>query len=243
MTIPTGQNPIPVYVSNATPVGGNPVPVFVTNPTANPVPLDSGGTGADDAYDARANLGVSAARFFEDTLLSTRLETTPRLLAVNAGALATAQALLGYFTPDRDFTVSNLITHCRVAQTAATLAKMGLYSVDGSGNLTCIARSANDTNLWVAPSTVYTKAVADNGQGQAATSVALTRGQRYVFAALVITGGTLPQLSSIALGSGAFTGLSPVLARLSPGSQTDLAASYAVGTLATTGTIVWGAMT
>lgn len=174
---------------------------------------------------------------------TTRIETAPRLFAQGATALVSGQVFFSYFTPDQAMLISSFNTITRgTAATAATLAKMGLYSVAGNGDLTCVARCANDTTIWAAGNTLYTRAIVDNGQGGSISSLTLTRGQRYAFAALIITGGTLPQLCSVATNGAMFFNLSPILASASATGQTDMLGTYASGTLSAVA-MPWGALT
>lgn len=111
--------------------------------------------------------------------------------SINAGA-----AFWTYFTPDQTVTVTQMTSGTRnVAQSGSTLAKMGLYSVDGSGNLTCIARTASDTTMWNVTNYYYTRSIVDDGQGASISSVTLTRGQRYAFAVLSVGHTTSPLLA------------------------------------------------
>jgi hypothetical protein len=152
----------------------------------------------------------------------------------SSGAPQPSTGTLGltYFTADQTLTVSNLTSASRgTAQAGATLARMALYSVDASGNLTCIARTASDTTLWQTTNTVYTKAIADNGAAtpNAITSVTLTSGQRYAFALLHVGATTTPAFA----GKGGIAGLAPLTPRRSGyvTGQTDIPASVTAATI------------
>ncbi len=121
---------------------------------------------------------------------------------------------------------------------------MGLYTVNGSNNLTCVARTASDTTtLWTTANTVYTRAIADNGAASPATitSYALTRGSRYAVAFLFV-GTTVPSLASKTFANGAIGSLSPIMLNLVSG-QSDMVSAYTNGQTVGTTKYFWGALT
>ncbi|MGH2894694.1 MAG: glycosyl hydrolase family 28-related protein [Solirubrobacteraceae bacterium] len=132
-----------------------------------------------------------------------------------APTASSGNTYLTYFTPDAAVTISTFSAWCRgTAQVGATTARIGLYSVDGSGNLTCIARSANTTSLFKSANSQVSAPIADDGQGHTIASVALTRGQRYA----------LPRSSGMI------------------SAQGDLAGSYTAGRVSNTGSEFYGRM-
>ncbi len=172
------------------------------------------------------------------------VETSLRELITGNNGLTSGQVYFSYFTPDYTISISNLTSVSRgtAAGATPTLCKMGLYAVDSSSNLTCIARTANDTALWASGNTAYTRAIVDDGQGGSISSVTLTRGQRYAFAVIIITGAALPQLAAAPMGNGAVTFLPPILATVSGTGQTDLTASYTAASVSGTGAKFYGRM-
>lgn len=164
--------------------------------------------------------------------LSTRLDTITRTDAQASITLTSGTMLIGYFTAAVDFTVTNLLVCSSTTQSATiTLGRMGLYSVDGSGNLALLQGTTNDTSLLGTGSTVYTKAI---------TSTPLTRGSRYAIGLLMVgtTAGSVRGASGVA----ALTTLSPRTAAAVTG-QSDLPDPLAVGSLTTSGNTPWFGLT
>jgi len=102
---------------------------------------------------------------------------------------------------------------------------LGLYTLDGSGNLTLVARTANDT-------TIFATVNSDNQRsfdttGGFAASVALSAGTRYAFSYIVVGASTQPTISGgSSTGPGtAFSGSPPYITRFNSGSPSDLPAS------------------
>ena len=161
-----------------------------------------------------------------------RLENMPRTSAAASVTLTSGTMLLGYFTPGEDFTATNIVVGAGgTASATVTLARLGLYSVDGSGNLTLLQGSTTDTTLLNTLNDVYTKAI---------TSQALTRGTRYAVGVLVVatTAGSVRGAS----GTAAMSALTPILTRSLSG-QTDLPSSVSVGSLAAASNAPWVALT
>lgn len=176
---------------------------------------------------------------------TSRVETMPRMLLSSGTDVLTAGSLfLAYFTPDFNFTASNIMSSTTATNASgATLAKMAIFTVSG-GNLTCVARTASDTStLWTTANTVYTRAIADNGAASPSgiSNYALTRGTRYVIGFL-FTGSTAPSLASRTFPNGALGILSPVIFGVIT-AQTDINASYTAGQVTGTTKCFWGALT
>jgi hypothetical protein len=159
----------------------------------------------------------------------------------SAPTASSGNAYLTYFTPDQALTVSTFAAWCRgTAQSGAGTVRLGLYSVDGPGNLTCIARSANTTSLFRSVNSQVGAPIADDGQGHAITSVALTRGQRYAFAIIVAGATTSPTVegrSDLASKTAATPRSAGMIS-----SQGDLAGSYTAGQVANTGSEFYARM-
>ena len=136
------------------------------------------------------------------------------------------------------FTATDRLTSTQVAVpsggTAAaatpTLVRFGLYAVDGIGNLTLIASTVNDTTVFAAANTYYSKSWS--------SPVTVHKGQRYALGVLVVSAAAMPQ----------FAGLSTsfIVAATAPRicgqvvSQSDLPSSVAVGSVANIGNLVYG---
>lgn len=156
--------------------------------------------------------------------VTTGQETMPRE-TVDQNNVVTVSGLLEltYFTAYK----TELITQIRsyTGNTAAgatpTLCRMGLYSVAANGDLTLIAAHANDTALWAALNTAYTKTLT--------SSVRVVEGNRYAFGRLIVTAAAAPAWPT--------QGIAPSLAGVGPriqgqvAAQADLPASVAAGTV------------
>jgi hypothetical protein len=152
--------------------------------------------------------------------ISGQVQTMPRhnTLANAVGGLATQVLYAAYFTADQTVTINNLtsITGSTAAAATPTLCRMGIYSVDGSDNLAALlAGTTNDTTLWAAANTSYTKAL---GSG-----VALTAGTRYAMTLLCVSVAALPSFAGLLFPASANTA-GPRLVGYK-GAQSDLPAS------------------
>lgn len=156
-------------------------------------------------------------------------ETMPRYGVNNANITLTSGRLaLTYFTATRSESVSQVRTAVNnVAAAGLTLARFGLYAIDGAGNGTLVAATANDTALWGAAFTVHTRALS--------TPVSKTAGGRYALGLLAV-GTTMPFLfgnQSIPQLGGSFgtTGDPRISGQIS--ALADLPASFTAGTVET----------
>ena len=117
------------------------------------------------------------------------------------------------------------------AGTSLLLAQVGLYTVDSSDNATLVAEIANDTTLFTALDTAYTRSF-DTSNGYPAT-YDLVAGQRYALGLLIRTDvGVMPGIvSSTASANSAVSTIAPritgqVSGQLSlPTSRTSYSAS------------------
>jgi hypothetical protein len=188
---------------------------------------------ASDTTIARSSAGVVTIEGAQiattvDTLNPDELTTGESTLVrrmVSSSAVPTTNGTmrLTYFTARKTETVTQIRTISgATAQVGATLCRVGIYSVDGSGNLTLVGSIANDTTLWVAASTAYTRSLS--------ASFTKTRGQRYAVAVLVVGSSTAPtMLGHLSL----VTSEAVVAPRLAgfAASQTDLPATVSVGSV------------
>jgi hypothetical protein len=129
---------------------------------------------------------------YQGDLLTVGQETFPRRLATNSGVPIGASGNLRgtYFTSRKSETVTQVRMWSGGTAAAATptLVRAGLWTVDASGNGTAlIASIANDTTLFAATNTAYTRSFS--------VSVALTAGTRYAFGVLVVSGAAVPTLN------------------------------------------------
>ena len=161
-------------------------------------------------------------------------ETMSRTALSGNFNVSTGVLYLAYFTPraSRTVTTVEVITAGTAGSPAPTLGKLGLYSVDGSGNLTLMSSSVNDTTLFTAASTAYAKTLA--------ASKAIIKGQRYAVAALQIGSSTAPKVYGVVT-VGTVNSRTPALAH-QVGSQTDMPSSVSAGSLASTTGMMWAAV-
>ena len=146
-----------------------------------------------------------------------------RHISTTAASVGNSTLRLTYFTARKTETITTVLTTTGTAGTTsgATLARIGIYSVDGSGNLTLVASTANDTTLWVASNTAYTRSLS--------ASWSKVKGTRYALALLAVGGSTGLTFVGTAGGS-AINAIAPRLSGL-VASQTDLPSTIAVGSV------------
>lgn len=137
-------------------------------------------------------------------------------VTVNSGELN-----LTYFQAPSGLAVSNVATSSMgTAAASVTLAKVGIFEVDGSGNLTLIGSTPNTTNLYANTYLVYETAFT--------ASVSLTQGHTYAVGTIIVA-GTPPTMVGSYTTSDA--NLAPRLCGLLTG-QTDLPSSITAGAVA-----------
>jgi hypothetical protein len=163
------------------------------------------------------------------------VETMPRTSATIGGfgiSVALGVQFFQFFTPIKTTTVSQMtMISGTTTSLSLTVARMGLYTFDGT-EATLVAQTANDTTLFAATNTAYTRSF-DTAGGFPATYT-LVAGQRY--AAAIIQTGTR---------SGTLLGLfcTPFLLDQVPrvtaaaASQTDLVATR--NTFTSLGVLLW----
>lgn len=165
--------------------------------------------------------------------LSVGQSTVDRTSVDNGNVTAATGAVrLTYFTAIRD----EGVTQCRTitggtAAVTVTLARVGLYSVADNGDLTLVAATDNDTTLWTAASTRYTRAFA------LAQAYKLEKGKRYAIGILCVATTTPTMLGSNSM-SAAENAEEPRLTANLTG-QADLPASIPAGSLATIATRIY----
>lgn len=170
-------------------------------------------------------------------LLTSGQETIPRMDVVSSLSTASQGLRLTYFTARKTEVVASMkmITSGTAAAATPTLCRMGLYLVDDSGDLTLVASTPNDTTLFAATHTPYTKALS--------ASYAVARGQRYAWGVLVVSGATMPAFHGLGPfpGSSAEHAVAPRLAGQVTG-QADLPATIASGSVSNSGSMYYGVL-
>lgn len=116
------------------------------------------------------------------------LDVPDRATVGTSNTLTSGAIYWAFFTPTRTITVSQIAyASGATGATSVTLARMGLYTADSSGNATLVARTASDTTLSASGSTVYTRSLDTTG-GYPATYT-LNAGTRYGAALIVVATG------------------------------------------------------
>lgn len=136
---------------------------------------------------------------------------------------------LTYWTARKTETITQVrtITSNIAAGATPTLCRVGIYSIDAAGAGTLVASTTNDTTLWAATGTAYTKALT--------ASFTKTAGQRYATGILLVTAAAAPTfVASLkdVTGTRAEAALDPRLAASLSG-QADLPASFTNAGVAT----------
>jgi hypothetical protein len=153
-------------------------------------------------------------------LLTTGEEALPREIATSQAVVSSSgQIRLTYFTARK----SEVTTQVRMysGSTAAgatpTLCRIGLWLAASDGSCSAlVASTANDTSLFAATNTAYTRSWS--------ASYTKIAGQRYAVGALVVTAATAPTLSGQAGFIFGESSADPVIAGVAT-SQADLPAS------------------
>lgn len=179
-------------------------------------PQGEQGEQGEQGLQGNTGTGDLTALTVGESVMARRQEDATANITMPSGTLR-----LGYFTSTKNEVKSSIKVYCQTGGGAPTLTKFGLYSVDGSGNLTLIGSTASDTTLLRTNATTYTKAL------QAAVST--VAGTRYAVAILVVTGSSVPSVSGKQGHANQFNAEPRLSASLN--SQTDLPASIAVGSL------------
>lgn len=145
---------------------------------------------------------------------------------------------LTYWRAPKNFTAANIQVACTTAAVATpTLVRVGLYTVAANGDLSLTAAIANDTTIFNANNTAYTRALT--------ATAALQQGAWYATGLLVVSAAALP----LALGVSVAGGVTFVPATLAPrltgtlAAQADLPASIVAGTVASSNLAFWTAVT
>lgn len=171
-------------------------------------------------------------------------ETCPRTVASGASfatpTLSTGVLNTTHFTARKTETSTQVRMYTAGTAAAATpsLCRIGLYRWDldpvtGVRSATLIASTANDTALFAAAFTGYTRSWS--------APVAVTAGQRYVLGVLVVTAAAAPTMVGQAMVGGVEAAVTPRLSGL-VGGLSDLPATYLESSLAGAATRCYGAI-
>lgn len=153
-------------------------------------------------------------------------------LAAGGGTLTSGALRLTYFTALRTESITKVCSAVAVAAGATpTICRIGIYTLDGSNNLTLAHSTTNDTAMWSSTATLYEKTLSSTFNKVAGT--------RYAIGALCVTGATAPTIAGMNMSNGVLqSGVTPRIAG-SYGGQTDLPASVSAGSVSATGPQPW----
>jgi len=189
---------------------------------------------------ARYEAYVSGEDYQYGASLTSGFGTLPERREGLGANVLTGQAgivFLAYVRAPKSMVLANIgMVSTTQAAVGSTLVRFGVYTIDGSGNLTLAASTTNDTSIFSVASTRYTKA--------ASGSLQLVKGQWYAQALLIVGASTMPGVMGAVTPSTNFNvyNLAPRLAGQLAG-QTDLPASIAVGSVASTNIVLWAELT
>lgn len=157
-------------------------------------------------------------RASSDTLSAGESCMGRREIISSANALTNQSVRFTHFTATKSETITQIstVTAGTAAGATPTLCKMGVYRVEDNGDVTLLAQTANDTTLFAATTTRYTRALN--------VPVEKVRGQRYALALLVVSAAAFPTFYGHTIGPSVITSAEPKLASLANG-QADLPAS------------------
>lgn len=154
----------------------------------------------------------------------------------NSGQSMTTQTLrLSYFTCAQDGTANNIVA-CSggtAAGATPTLVRYGLYTVAANGDITLVASTANDTAIFVAANTEYSKALS--------SPYARIFGQRYAIGILVVTAAATPTVAGTGTTASATMARAPRLCAIVT-SQADLPSSVASASIANSSAFCYAAL-
>lgn len=166
-------------------------------------------------------------------LLTTGQETIPGARALNSSntiGMTSGSSRLTYFTARKSgaYTSIKLFSGSTVSS-GLTIARAAIHSVASNGDTTVLASTTNDTTLFAATNTAYTKSLS--------ATVNLVRGNRYAFELLELgTPGNKPGMAAFS-GTGGSSTLGahtidePRVAALING-QTDIGTGYTAAAIA-----------
>ena len=138
--------------------------------------------------DARLSSNV----ILSSVLTQSQQQTTALVDAFDRRLVNTTQNLTSgaiywsFFTAAWTATVTQISMASGGSATALSLARMGLYTADASGNATLVARTASDTTLFTSAA-LFTRSFATAGGYP--SSYTLQAGSRYAAAMMLVSGG------------------------------------------------------
>jgi hypothetical protein len=162
--------------------------VYVEVGTVAPVVSASDiATGTLDDARLSANVILGSALASRQHQTTSVIDVIDRAHVVTALSLTSGAIYWTFFTPSYSLTVSQIAIASSSSSSGVTLARLGLYTADASGNCTLVARTASDTTFLNAGNTVFTRSLDTTG-GYPATYT-LAAGTRYAVAFIAVGSG------------------------------------------------------
>ncbi len=148
----------------------------------------------------------------------------------NAAATGTQVLRLSYFTAPKSLLAASvrMMSGGTAAGATPTIVRIGIYSEAANGDLTLIGSTPNDTALFAAAATAYTKALS--------VSTQFIEGSRYATGLLVVTAAAAPSIVGVTFGGFSISGTDAPRLTAHVSGQANLPSSVAVGSL-TAGTV------
>jgi hypothetical protein len=156
----------------------------------------------------------------------------PRIPVSTGPVLISGSMFLFFWTAQKTETINFLtsISESIAAGATPTYAAFAVFSVDGSGNLTQVAITANDTSIF--NGTFQTKKLATTAPWNKIA------GQRYAYGILMVSSFAMPNVGGFN-GSLPYSSNPPRVAGQITG-QTSILSSYAVGSISNASSSIWG---
>jgi hypothetical protein len=142
------------------------------------------GTLPDARLSSRVILSSALAQSHQQS--TSVVDAFDRRLVNTTQNLTSGAIYWSFFTPAWTATVTQISMASGGSASALSLARMGLYTVDDSGNCTLVARTASDTTLFTSPA-LFTRSFATAGGYP--DSYTLNAGSRYAVAMMLVSGG------------------------------------------------------
>jgi hypothetical protein len=177
-----------------------------------------------------------ATDYYSNQQLASGETCLPRECGIGSTtALVSGNMPVTYFTAQKSEVVNQILgfTGNVAAGATPTFCAMGWYSVDALGNLTQVGGCANDTTLFAAAFTTYTRPLITPFLKQA--------GQRYAYGLLCISAAAMPTLSGYN-GAVVLANVAPRLSGIVNG-QVALPTNVPVGSVSNATQVPIGAVT
>jgi hypothetical protein len=175
---PTGPTGPPSTVACPTGPTGSTGPQGLVAATS-PVLYDSGTATVSFDTDAYETLLIGSTN-----QSATVVDVAPRV-GNFTGTPSSSTTYFTFFTPRTTTAVTSIsVASASTQTTGQSLVRFGLYTIDGSGNATLVARTASDSTIFSALNTVYTRTF--NTTGGYPSTYTLVAGTRYALGVVIV---------------------------------------------------------